>query len=161
MFQPIAWPRLCNNGLLPRTSRRLFRFKITLRGVTPAIWRRIQVFDDTLDKLHEHIQAGAEGVRTPDLLNAIQEFVLTCMPVFESRPCGGGRCRRMISNQARRSTDDRNTCKCLYTRRLTEVATACGDASSNQQEQAILPVGFVIIGGVCGIVTIRTPAGAQ
>jgi hypothetical protein len=40
------------------TSRRLFQFKITLRGVEPVIWRRIQVFDDTLDKLHEHIQAA-------------------------------------------------------------------------------------------------------
>ena len=39
-------------------SRHLFQFKITLRGVTPPIWRRIQVFDDTLDKLHEHIQAA-------------------------------------------------------------------------------------------------------
>jgi hypothetical protein len=39
-------------------SRRLFQFKITLRGVTPPIWRRIQVFDDPLDKLHEHIQAA-------------------------------------------------------------------------------------------------------
>lgn len=40
------------------TSRRLFQFKITLRDASPAIWRRIQVFDDTLDKLHEHIQAA-------------------------------------------------------------------------------------------------------
>ncbi|MCX6928397.1 MAG: plasmid pRiA4b ORF-3 family protein, partial [Verrucomicrobia bacterium] len=40
------------------TSRRLFQFKITLRGVEPVIWRRIQVFDDTLDKLHDHIQAA-------------------------------------------------------------------------------------------------------
>jgi hypothetical protein len=39
-------------------SRRLFQFKITLHGVTPPIWRRIQVFDDTLDKLHEHIQTA-------------------------------------------------------------------------------------------------------
>ncbi|MGA2247450.1 MAG: plasmid pRiA4b ORF-3 family protein [Verrucomicrobiota bacterium] len=39
-------------------ARRLFQFKISLRGVTPPIWRRIQVFDDTLDKLHEHIQAA-------------------------------------------------------------------------------------------------------
>ena len=39
-------------------SRRLFQFRITLRGITPPIWRRIQVFDDTLDKLHEHIQAA-------------------------------------------------------------------------------------------------------
>ena len=40
------------------TSRRLFQFKISLRGAEPGIWRRIQVFDDTLDKLHEHIQAA-------------------------------------------------------------------------------------------------------
>jgi hypothetical protein len=39
-------------------ARRLFQFKIALRGAEPAIWRRIQVFDDTLDKLHEHIQAA-------------------------------------------------------------------------------------------------------
>lgn len=38
--------------------RRLLQFKITLRGTEPAIWRRIQMFDDTLDKLHEHIQAA-------------------------------------------------------------------------------------------------------
>ncbi len=40
------------------SSRRLFQFKITLRAAEPVIWRRIQVFDDTLDKLHEHIQAA-------------------------------------------------------------------------------------------------------
>lgn len=36
----------------------LFQFKITLCDCEPAIWRRIQVFDDTMDKLHEHIQAA-------------------------------------------------------------------------------------------------------
>lgn len=36
----------------------LFQFKITLLGTTPAIWRRIQVRDCTLDKLHEHIQTA-------------------------------------------------------------------------------------------------------
>jgi hypothetical protein len=74
--QPVAMQRAAfKQGLIPyvpadraaaavqerigaSTSRRLFQFKITLRGVTPAIWRRIQVFDDTLDKLHEHIQAA-------------------------------------------------------------------------------------------------------
>jgi len=38
--------------------RRLFQFKITLRGIKPAIWRRIQVWDDTLDRLHEYLQAA-------------------------------------------------------------------------------------------------------
>lgn len=34
----------------------LYQFKITLLGIEPSIWRRIQVQDCTLDKLHEHIQ---------------------------------------------------------------------------------------------------------
>ena len=36
----------------------LFQFKITLLGSEPPIWRRIQVQDCTLDKLHEHIQTS-------------------------------------------------------------------------------------------------------
>ena len=36
----------------------LFQFKVTLIESTPAIWRRIQVQDCTLDKLHEHIQTA-------------------------------------------------------------------------------------------------------
>jgi len=36
----------------------LYQFKITLLGAKPAIWRRIQVKDCTLDKLHEHIQTA-------------------------------------------------------------------------------------------------------
>jgi hypothetical protein len=32
------------------------QFKVTLLGAKPSIWRRIQVKDCTLDKLHEHIQ---------------------------------------------------------------------------------------------------------
>ena len=36
----------------------LFQFKITLRRSKPAIWRRIQVEDCTLDDLHEHIQSA-------------------------------------------------------------------------------------------------------
>ncbi len=36
----------------------IFQFKITLMGSKPAIWRRIQVDDCTLDKFHEHIQAA-------------------------------------------------------------------------------------------------------
>jgi hypothetical protein len=37
---------------------RLYRFRITLLGTRPPVWRRIQVKDCTLDKLHEHVQAA-------------------------------------------------------------------------------------------------------
>ena len=33
-------------------------FKITLKDIKPPIWRRIQVRDCTLDKLHERIQTA-------------------------------------------------------------------------------------------------------
>ena len=36
----------------------LYQFKITLLGSEPPIWRRIQVKDCTLDKLHENIQTA-------------------------------------------------------------------------------------------------------
>lgn len=36
----------------------VFQFKITLQGIDPPIWRRIQTKDCTLDKLHEHIQTA-------------------------------------------------------------------------------------------------------
>ena len=39
-------------------SGQLYQFKIALKGSEPSIWRRIQVKDCTLDKLHEHIQAA-------------------------------------------------------------------------------------------------------
>jgi hypothetical protein len=42
-------------GVDPAT---LFQFKITLIGSTPPIWRRIQVRDCTVDKLHKHIQTA-------------------------------------------------------------------------------------------------------
>jgi hypothetical protein len=38
----------------------LFQFKITLVDSSPPIWRRIQVEDCTLDKLHEHIQTAMD-----------------------------------------------------------------------------------------------------
>ena len=44
-------------GAIPK-SERLYQFKITLLGLEPSIWRRIQVKDGTLDKLHEHIQTS-------------------------------------------------------------------------------------------------------
>jgi hypothetical protein len=36
----------------------VYQFKIVLLDVKPLIWRRIQVPDGTLDKLHEHIQTA-------------------------------------------------------------------------------------------------------
>jgi hypothetical protein len=44
-------------GAIP-ASERLYQFKITLLESHPPIWRRIQVQDCTLDKLHEHIQTA-------------------------------------------------------------------------------------------------------
>ena len=42
----------------PTKSDLLYQFKITLLKTQPPIWRRIQVMDCTLDKLHEHIQTS-------------------------------------------------------------------------------------------------------
>lgn len=36
----------------------LYQFKITLCGVEPPVWRRIQITDCTLEKLHGHIQTA-------------------------------------------------------------------------------------------------------
>jgi hypothetical protein len=36
----------------------VYQFKVTLMDTKPPIWRRIQVNDCTLDKLHEHIQTA-------------------------------------------------------------------------------------------------------
>jgi hypothetical protein len=44
-------------GSIPVTER-LYQFKITLLESKPPIWRRIQVKDSTLDKLHEQIQTA-------------------------------------------------------------------------------------------------------
>ena len=44
-------------GAIP-VGERLYQFKISLRVLRPLIWRRIQVRECTLDKLHEHIQAA-------------------------------------------------------------------------------------------------------
>jgi len=42
-------------GHIP-SKHRIFQLKISLVGVTPETWRRIQVKNCTLDGLHEHIQ---------------------------------------------------------------------------------------------------------
>ena len=44
-------------GAIPR-GQRVYQFKITLLGCKPAIWRRIQTKDCTLDRLHERIQTA-------------------------------------------------------------------------------------------------------
>jgi hypothetical protein len=44
-------------GAIP-AGERLYQFKVTLLGTHQPIWRRIQVKDGTLDKLHEHIQTA-------------------------------------------------------------------------------------------------------
>jgi hypothetical protein len=44
-------------GAIP-AAERVYQFRITLLDTQPAIWRRIQVKDGTLDRLHEHIQTA-------------------------------------------------------------------------------------------------------
>jgi hypothetical protein len=44
-------------GVIP-PSERVYQFKITLKDAQPPIWRRIQVKNCTLDKLHERIQTA-------------------------------------------------------------------------------------------------------
>ena len=41
-----------------KTPSVVYQFKITLLGLEPPIWRRIQVPDGTLDDLHDHIQTA-------------------------------------------------------------------------------------------------------
>lgn len=55
-----ATPKLAKKlkGKAKVASDTLLQFKITLLGSNPPIWRRIQVQDCTLDKLHEHIQTA-------------------------------------------------------------------------------------------------------
>ena len=69
-------------------ARRVFQFKVTLRGTEPAVWRRIQVLDDTLDKLHEHLQTAmgwsnshlhefviqGQKCGDPELLDDLEQF---------------------------------------------------------------------------------------
>ena len=44
-------------GAIP-AAERVYQFKITLLDTRPPIWRRIQVKDGTLDRLHEHVQTA-------------------------------------------------------------------------------------------------------
>lgn len=57
--QPASATRQAKHGTRrPTPTDTVLQFKITLIGAKPAIWRRIQVRDCTLDKLHEHIQTS-------------------------------------------------------------------------------------------------------
>lgn len=53
---PDAPAKATSNRSKPNEA--VYQFKITLLGTAPPIWRRIQVQDCTLDKLHEHIQTA-------------------------------------------------------------------------------------------------------
>jgi hypothetical protein len=52
-----ALDRSRGSGAIP-APQRVFQFKITLVESRPPVWRRIQVKNCTLDKLHEHIQTA-------------------------------------------------------------------------------------------------------
>ena len=61
--EPFAGPRKpiaveAEQPLVKADPGTIYQFKITLLGSQPPIWRRIQVTDCTLDKLHEHIQTA-------------------------------------------------------------------------------------------------------
>jgi hypothetical protein len=51
-------PAKASKATKVRPAATVYQFKITLEESRPPIWRRIQVQDDTLDKLHEHIQTA-------------------------------------------------------------------------------------------------------
>lgn len=51
-------PKSLTTAATPKLPETVFQFKITLLGIQPPIWRRVQVEDCTLDKLHEHIQTS-------------------------------------------------------------------------------------------------------
>ncbi len=54
----IVMPDLPAKAKKASLSDTVYQFKITLLESRPPIWRRIQVKDCTLDKLHEHIQTA-------------------------------------------------------------------------------------------------------
>lgn len=54
----IVMPDLPAKGRKPKPTGTIFQFKVTLLEAKPPIWRRLQVPDCTLDRLHEHIQTA-------------------------------------------------------------------------------------------------------
>jgi len=56
-FTALALERFQGLERIP-ASVRVYQFKVSLKDSHPPIWRRIQVKNCTLDKLHEHIQTA-------------------------------------------------------------------------------------------------------
>jgi hypothetical protein len=97
-------------GSIP-ASERLFQFKVTLLESKPPIWRRIQVKDSSLDKLHERIQTAmgwtnshlhqfeidGERCGDPELLDdGVEDFGCvdsTVTKISEIIPKDGKRCQ--------------------------------------------------------------------
>ncbi len=106
--QALDQPR--GSGSIP-AAERVYQFKITLIDSRPPIWRRIQVKDCTLEKLHEHIQTamgwtnshlhhfrvGERLYGDPDLMQENFEDMeykdSTAMKVSDILPEGGKRFR--------------------------------------------------------------------
>jgi hypothetical protein len=44
-------------GVIP-VRERIYQFRITLKGVHPEVWRRVQVRDSSFDRFHERIQTA-------------------------------------------------------------------------------------------------------
>jgi hypothetical protein len=53
-----TWVRVSEPEATGGATGEVYQFKVTLLDTKPPIWRRIQVSDGTLDKLHEHIQTA-------------------------------------------------------------------------------------------------------
>jgi hypothetical protein len=53
----VALRRADGIGRIPGTQR-IYQFRVTLLDAEPAVWRRIQVRNETLDRLHVHIQTA-------------------------------------------------------------------------------------------------------
>jgi hypothetical protein len=54
-----------------KPAKQIYQFKITLLGIKPRVWRRIQVTDGTLEDLHWHIQGaiGPDRYGIPSMLD--------------------------------------------------------------------------------------------
>jgi hypothetical protein len=57
-WYPADEPALATRPALTRATGEVFQFRIALLDAPRPIWRRIRVRDDSLDRLHEHIQTA-------------------------------------------------------------------------------------------------------